>query len=751
MSFIRLVVSTLASAAFTIAALGQSTIRVEDGDGSPVPRSLFSVGGGTLYVETDAIGNLDVSGCGGGVIESLNPFYQRVTVACDTLGSVLVLAPLDLPRVVVEESRVNVGQYRVNAEYVEAFPALLGEPDVLKSLQSLPGVSGAGEGQVAPLIRGGSADQSLILLDGAELFSPAHAVGYLGAINYDYVDEAQVYTSNFPVHYGGRLSGIVDVTSRTPAGDFWHLEAGAGVPNATFLAEGPLGERTSALTSARITYPSLLLSFSESRITQGDVFAKLHHRLSDGSKAALTVYANQDRIAAIEREQIAGRDETLKSVLQWGNIVSTAQWRRPVRGGLLKASASFSSYESGGFARNSAAHSERSDFPGSTRNTLAASVSAREVSTWRGASVDVSARFSHDRSDVSGTAASNSGETAAEAFPLSSQRIEYGVALHQRLGVNTTATLGFRGLYLRLPEAGTETLLDPRLTISRTFGSQTLSISYDAMSQPVHQLSVGGEEAYYQVFLSPSSAYPTQRASQVSVTLVGKPESRTYTWSVGAYRKSLRNLVFAPDGVRLLPTLQVADPLVELQDGLAYGIETSLALMLPRSASALFNYSYSRSERWDPTDRIADPQPFRWERPHTLRATITQQVTPRWSTTGSFSYQSGFHFSSPSYLIGPGYLVDFMEPVFQQRYSGRGPAAHRLDLSATRNWVTARFGHRLTLSVYNAYARRNPFSLSFDRFLARSSFEPGGRLYQPIIDNVSILRFIPGIYYRLEF
>ena len=713
-----------------------------DERGEPVPYVTVSSFEGETAI-TDGHGRVCVP-CTDSVY-TVSFFYDQVIRSCADFTGDVPLQAVALPEVTIAgNGDLRAGRYVINAAFVEDAATIIGESDLLRTLQMLPGIGGGAEGQVAPTVRGGDKDQTLILLDGATLYNPAHAVGFLGAINSDYVRTAEVYKSNFPTRYGGRLSGLIDVTTRAPATDAFHSEVAVGLPNASVTAEGPLG-RTRHLLSVRGSYPSLFLIGAESSLIQGDAFYKAELPLGGDQLLSYRFYANRDQWTTIGGAGGEG-GENNKSRLAWGNTVQAVRFSRPLLSGVSVVSISSSSYSSGTSAiLDDGETVRRLSGLRAVRRSYEAMAEASDVAV-TGGTVSVNARVQYGTTETFGIADATEGTGASLSLLTGSLGVEYLTEPAPGWSIR----VGARAFAIDEVAGDARLYLEPRVSTALQIGKLRLDAAYDRMTQDVHSVTAGGEDGLYEIFLPPTGAYGAPTAQQFSVGLARPAPRGQLTWSVETYYKVMRGLIFVPNGIALAPDLRSSSPLVERQDGRVYGMELALKYGTNTVGDFVLAYALAKSER--SVARRGAWRDDRWDRPHALNLSHTVRLGDRWQASSAFTYQSGYKYSVPAYSAIGGYPSAVPRPVFTERYSARGPAHHRLDLALSRRWEGPRFRHRLTVSLYNAYARRNPFSLYYRYAFIPSAIdsEPGVGTNVPGIERSSILRFVPGIQYRFE-
>lgn len=267
------------------------------------------------------------------------------------------------------------------------------------------------------------------------------------------------------------------------------------------------------------------------------------------------------------------------------------------------------------------------------------------------------------------------------------------------------------------------------------------------MRQPFHRLDPGSFDSYFEVFLPPSDAYPTQVSDQLS--FLAETTWRGWRLRGALYGKRQRDLVFFPGGSRQFTDLTEATPLATSGIGRAYGIELSGGGYIDDYITLDASYTYARSLR----DFGNGWEPYRFERPHQLKLDLVGVLEEdRWSASASFTYQSGIPVTEPFALInGDGLLTQTYSPypLYTNRYTGRAPAHHHLDLGLRHYRRGYRYLHEWTFSLYNVYGRANPAYVSYSQLGFLGETPTRADRYQPGYDLGTIFRFIPGIYYQL--
>ncbi|HFA51771.1 MAG TPA: TonB-dependent receptor, partial [Bacteroidetes bacterium] len=237
------------------------------------------------------------------------------------------------------EENTQMSRVTVPVEQIESMPALLGEVDVLKSLQLLPGIQGGGEGQSGIYVRGGSPDQNLILLDGVPVYNVSHLLGFFSVFNSDAIKNVTLTKGGFPARYGGRLSSIIEINMKEGNMQELHGEGAVGIIASRFTLEGPINKgKTAFMVSARRTYADLVFKpIIKAQALEGedinvrmyfyDLNAKINHKINDKHRLYLSAYSGADIFGAKYKETYGDGDSYFTDGgIDWGNITAAARW-----------------------------------------------------------------------------------------------------------------------------------------------------------------------------------------------------------------------------------------------------------------------------------------------------------------------------------------------------------------------------------------------------------------------------------------
>jgi hypothetical protein len=689
---------------------------------------------------------------------------RRLTVA---------LAPSSVPAgsLQVTAERVPLQQTtrmstaEISAAAARSMPTLLGQTDLMKTLQRLPGVQSGPEGTSGLYVRGGTPDQNLILLDGTPIYNVSHLFGFLSVFNPDIVQNVRITKGGFPARYGGHLSSVVEVAVEDGNRKGYDVEGSLGLVASRLTVQGPIAtDNTSFLLSGRRTYADWLIRpFTEGDPDGGyyfyDVNAKLNHRFSSSDRLFFSLYAGDDRF--YNRED----DRSASSEFGWGNVTSTLRWNHVFGRQLFgSATARYSRYR---FEVTAAEETEDGTYHLGYRSAI------------RDWGVDLALDYDpHPRHDVrtgltlthhrfrpgatqyrsESTSAARLDTTVAPSDPVRaldvSAYVEDDVRWTDRLKTN----LGLRasGFFVQ----GARYLsVQPRLSARyRLPGDWALKGSYAWMHQPIHLLTNSSVGLPTDLWVASTDRVPPERSHQVALGLSRSFLDAGVDVSLEGYGKLMRGLVEYEQGAAFsLATDAAWEDQIETGRGWSYGAELLLRRRQGRT-TGWFGYTLSWTRRQFDALNDGEPFPFRYDRRHNLTVAARHQLTDVTSLSATWAYRSGMAVTLPTARYrtpdvggveprsGTGYnpvANTFFDVVqtYEERNGYRMRSYHRLDLGATFKWGDQSGFHALKTGVYNAYNRMNPYFLTTERT------ESGALEAQ----SISLVPVVPYLSYRFKF
>jgi hypothetical protein len=700
-------------------------------------------------------------------------YRARVPLGGDTVLPILLQPAEALKEVTVSAQRAErltertqMSAIEVPVAQIKSLPAFLGEVDVLKVLQLLPGVQSGNEGATGLYVRGGGPDQNLILLDGVPVYNASHLFGFFSVFNADAVNKVDLIKGGFPARYGGRLSSVVDIRLKEGNNQGFHGSGAIGLIASKLLLEGPIGKdgKTSWLVSGRRTYIDLLAQPFIRLAADGsgggyyfyDLNAKINRRLSDKDRLFLSGYFGRDRFYFVDRSK--GREpgvvdeETFRGELGWGNATGVLRWNRVWSNRVFSnLTATYSAYDF-----EIANDIEELYDDGVTREE-----SAFALRLFSGIA-DAALRYDLDvvpgpdhylRFGASGIwhrfrPSATSFDLSVTGLPAENQLFESGriqagefsawAEDDWQIGSRVKANLGLHAAAFAV-DGEWFTSLQPRVS-ARVLLAEDWSVkaSYARMAQFIHLLSNAGIGLPTDLWV-PATARVTPESSWQAAAGLSHDWGEAIEVSVEGYYKVMDGVVEYRDGATFLDdgTSDWQDKVVQGR-GLSCGAELFVQKKTGRTTGWV---GYTLSWTWRDFDELNGGErfPYRYDRRHDLSLAVVHRFTDRIEVSGAWVYGTGNAISLPvARYEGPSGL-----PVLQ--YEGRNgfrmEPYHRLDVSARFSKEKRRYTRHFAVGVYNAYSRRNPF------FLYAGSDDFGNPAYK----KVSLFPVLPSFSWQFEF
>ena len=657
---------------------------------------------------------------------------------------------------------------RLDLATVRQTPSALGEVDPLRSITLLPGVSRSSDFSTAFSVRGGTSDQTLILLDEATIYNPAHVLGFLSVFNADAVADMTLHKGAIPARFGGRLSSVLDVRQREGNASDFGATASIGLLASRVLAEGPLGDRGSFLVAGRRSYADVFLVFApdtalrDARAYFYDLNAKMNVKAGENGTLMASAYLGRDLFSP-SREFAAG----------WGNRSATLRWNQIVRERLfskLSYTAGTYDYLLGFTALDGrvdwrsriTSHELRLDeaWHLSERNVVEFGVEVARQSIRPGDFVPVdTTKLRPVRIDPRQTL--SAAWHASHVFDLGDR-----VSLRYGLRYSSYARRGPATVYqyeggqavsynpsLSRYEPGVVTDSARRDGTIASFGGLEPRASLRVSLTPTSSLKASYAHTRQYLLLASRTNNPTpldvwepagpwvkpQRADQVALGYAATFANGGYEFSAETYVKRAYNVLDFVDGSDVILNPRIETALLQ-GSGRSYGLE----LLLRKHTGDWYgwvSYTLGRTEQRfvaAPGAGINDgawfPSPT--DKTHDLSVVAVKPLNARWTFGSTFSFATGLPVTYP---VSRYVIDDYVVPEYGARNANRLPAYHRLDLSLTRSGDRS----ELQIGVFNAYNRFNAQSMSF-----RQSTENPLRTEAV---QLSVFGFVPSISYTRRF
>ena len=651
----------------------------------------------------------------------------------------------------ITSSAMNVTTF--NPKEIETIPVLFGEKDIMKTLQLTPGVKGAGEGNSGFYVRGGGTDQNLILLDEAPVYNAAHLLGFFSVFNSDVIKDVALYKSGIPAEYGGRASSVMDVKMKDGNNKKFGATGGIGLISSRLTLEGPIvKEKGSFIVSGRRSYADLFLGLSDdptikdSKLFFYDLNAKTNYRFSSKDRIFLSGYFGRDKFSFADNFG-----------LSWGNATATFRWNHVINNKLFSnTSVIYSNFD---YEFNIGS----GDDGFGVKSSIVDYNLKQDFSLFINNNNTVKFGFNAIYHVFRPGALTGENESFNEVILDPRYALEIGVYVQneQKIGSRINLMYGLRYSGFDLVGAGNsyefdsygnpiainshdnfETIkyyhgLEPRLSSSFILSeNNSIKIAYNRNYQYLHQLSNSTTSSPTDIWVPSSNNVKPQIADQIAAGYYQNLRKNMFKLSAELYYKNLANQIDYRTGAQTFLNDEIEGELV-YGKGMTYGLELLIEKKKGR-ITGWIGYTLSRSLRQ--FDDIDDGNVFsaRQDRIHDIAVVLMFKITKRLAASTSWIYYTGDAVTFPA---GKYVVDDVFVPYYTERNGYRMPDYHRLDVGLT--WYfkeRKRYNHNLNLSVYNAYARENAYSITFET-------DPDDKTKTQAIQT-TLFKLVPSITYN---
>jgi hypothetical protein len=620
----------------------------------------------------------------------------------------------------------EMGVMKLDPKSVESVPVLFGERDILKIFQMTPGVKSAGEGNAGFYVRGGGSDQNLVLLDEAPVYNASHLLGFFSVFNSDALKDVTLYKGGMPSEYGGRASSVMDIKMKDGNSKKFSARGGIGLISSRLTLEAPIvKDKGSFIISGRRTYADVFLKLSKNEDTRKtslyfyDLNIKANYQLNEKNRVFLSGYFGRDNFGFSD---LFGFD--------WGNSTGTIRWNHIYNEKLFSnTSVIFSNYDyrftfnAGGsdvkFSSSIQDWNLKHDFsffPNPSHNIkFGVNVIHHKFVPGEVQSDNVS--FTDTK--LTNRYALEGGVYFQDDFSITERlSVNYGLrySVFEYMGEGKAYTFDEDGNktseknYDKWESIQTYGGFEPRIS-SRYVVTENASVkgSYNRAYQYLHLLSNSTSSQPTDIWVPSSNNVKPQIADQVAIGYFQNLKNNKYELSVEAYYKNMKNQIDYRDGANLFFNDEAEGELV-YGKGRAYGVEF-LARKQSGKLTGWVGYTLSRSLRT--FDEINQGKEFsaRQDRIHDISIVAMYDLSERVKLSANWIYYTGDAVTFPS---GKYNISGLTVPYYSERNGYRMPNYHRLDLGVTVNGKkTKRFESSWNFSGYNAYSRRNAYSITF--------------------------------------
>jgi len=671
----------------------------------------------------------------------------------------------------------NMSQVKIEVNNIKQLPVILGEIDVLKSAQLLPGITSNGEGSSGLYVRGGGPDQNLILLDEAVVYNASHLFGFFSVFNADAIKDINIIKGGMPAEYGGRLSSVLDITMKDGNNKKYQVDGGLGLLSSRLTLQGPVQkDKSSFIVSGRRTYIDVLSkpflnkvdpetgepnAFSGSGYYFYDLTTKINYRISDKDRLFLSGYFGRDVFS------FANSDNGFAIEIPWGNATGSLRWNHLFNDKLfMNTSVIFSDYR---FEFNLAqSELEFKIFSGindwntkvdflyqpNQRHTIrfGTNYTYHEFTPGNATGRSGDVEFAPD--EIFKQYSNEGALYFSDDFELSDEiKINAGIRYSSFQHRGDISLINYLKNDLSLNSDNYRNI-EPRLSLRYKLNTtSSVKASYTENYQYVHLASTSSVSLPTDLWVPSSTGIKPKFSRQYALGYFKNFRDNMYETSLEAYYKEMTNLIEYKEGY--LPednTNTSSDDSFTFGDGDSYGIEILLKKNQGKTTGWI-GYTLSKTTRYFDEVNNGISFPAKYDRRHDLSITATHKLSKSWVLSGVFVYASGNSITLPTerYVIGGDIYTQYTS-----RNGFRMDPYHRMDIGATYTPSKKKknFKSSWNFSIYNVYSRKNPYFIYFalegiDENGENQNIQNGN--VEPKAYQVSIFPILPSITWNFNF
>ena len=644
-------------------------------------------------------------------------------------GSVLNTVEVNAQKQDRLENSVQMSQVTVPIEQIKRMPMLLGEADVLKSLQLLPGVKAGDEGTSGIYVRGGSPDQNLILLDGVPIYNASHVGGLFSVFNADAIRSVTLTKGGFPARFGGRLSSVLEIDTKEGNKKAWHADGTIGLVSSKLLVEGPIiKDKMSVMLSLRRTYLDLIISpfiklspGNKLNLNFYDINTKLNYKINDKHNLFLSVYKGRDNFGNSFDGSTNTSVSTSASGFYFGNLMTALRWNYKINNRLfVNTTASYTEYNFN-YINTSISTFINTGTPITFRSGSIFSTLVKDWSLKTDFDYNLNAHhlirsglgstfhtfvpnFTTILLDTKDSVFGNRSTTATESAAYIEDDFQFG-KFKANIGVHASL-FNVRGTNF--------SSVQPRLSASYQLNSGlAIKASYSQMTQYLHLLTNDALGIPTDSWVPTISTVEPERAQQWALG-IAKTLSNDIELSVESYYKRMTGLVAYKEGSGFLTNDSIWENKITQGKGTAYGMEVLLQKKEGRTTGWI-GYTLSWNNRQFDQINNGEEFPYKYDRRHELSIVVSHQFTKNFSLSANWNFATGNAITLPDQVYrdiqvdayGNSYFNNII--IFSKRNAYRTRAVHRLDLSFEFAKQHKHYMRKWSFGLYNAYNRGNPY------------------------------------------
>lgn len=653
---------------------------------------------------------------------------------------------------------VQMSVQKMDIQQIKDIPAFMGEVDVIRAVQMLPGVQTVGEGSTGMYVRGGAADENLILLDEAPVYNASHLLGIFSTFNSDAIKDVQLYKGGIPAAYGGRLSSVLDIRMKEGNDKKFAGSGGIGTVSSRLTLEGPIvKDRGSFMVAGRRTYADVFLAFSKNPDMKDntlffyDLNTKANYRIGKNDRIFLSGYFGRDVF----------KSDGFR--IDWGNTTGTLRWNH-IYGSRLFSNLTvfYSDYD---YFLGEDGGEDGFSWKASIRNL------SGKLDYHYTVGQNSNLRFGlqtikHDLTP--GVVKSDGQESIVQGLELQDDKaLEHGAYISHEYSFNDRLSVDYGLRYSLFQRLGPATIhtyddaykpvdtlvytdkgaiktfggLEPRLGMRYRIDDQSsVKLGYNRMNQYIHLASNSTSITPFDIYFPSGPSLEPRTVDQVGAGYFRNFLDNRYEASVEVYYKQMDNKLDFKDHAQLFLNDKLEGEL-RFGEGTAMGLE----LMMKKNKGDLTGFiSYTLGRTEQTIDGVNGGRAYRakHDRLHDVAVVAGYKYNERWSFGANFILQSGRAITAPTGRMNYGGTI---VPVYSDRNAARMPMYHRLDLSATlksREKEGRKWQGEWVFSVYNAYFRKNAFAIAFVKDEDTN---------KPVARKTYLFPIIPSVTYNFKF
>ncbi len=704
--------------------------------------------------------------------------YETSLITVDLTKSVTKNVELELVAQKVETVTVSavakdknvtsteMGVQTLQMQDIKTIPVLFGENDVLKTLQLMPGIKGAGEGNSGYYVRGGGADQNLILLDEAPVYNASHMLGFFSVFNGDAIRDVKMYKGSMPAEYGGRLSSVLDIKMKEGNMRKYQFTGGIGTISSRLAVEGPIKKDTSSfIIAARRTYADIFLNFAKDTNIRNtkmyfyDLNLKANYRINSKNRVFLSGYLGKDLFGF---QDMFGTN--------WGNATATFRWVHLFSPKLfLNSTLVYSNFNNSTGMQNGSENIDissgiddwhlKEDFQYyvTSKTTIKFGLDAifhtftpsdlfYQNSTEGIDDVEIkldkkhaleSSLYASIESKLTDRLKINFGLRTSNFTVLALAKDTVYSYEYNDENERTDSSAFSRGSIMKNYPS-----LEPRLSLTYQFGTtSSLKASFVKSNQFIHLIQSSTISMPTDFWIPSTENTPPQRCFQYSLGYFRNFFENTFETSVELYYKDLKSQIDYKSGTDIF-----ANPNLEAYLLFGKGRSFGAEFLIKKNSGRLtgwIGYTISKTEKQFKDLNANKWFPARYDRVHDISIVAMFDLTEKIQLSATWVYNTGDAVTLPSgkYLID-GMMVNY----FTERNGYRMPDYHRADLGVTINLAKReKFESALNISIYNVYSRKNAYMMFFEPV---DKDDPQGELQ---LVKVTLFPILPSVTWNFKF